>query len=399
MFYSRFGLKQAWFCFLLLVGYMMNIPAAAARESVIPGAECIDAYLPLLKGKRVALLVNPTSQVNGVLLPDTLLRLGLHIEKIFSPEHGFRGQADAGAQVNSGTDPATGLPVISLYGKNKKPTASQLEDVDIVVYDIQDVGARFYTYISTLQYLMEACGENHKPLVILDRPDPLGFMVDGPVLDTAFRSFVGMQPVPAVYGMTPGEYAKMLVGEHWLSGPAPPELTVIPCVHYNHRTRYELPVAPSPNLKNNTAIYLYPSLCLFEGTVISVGRGTDFPFQQYGHPALRNQPDSFRPVSRPGATDPPLKDRWCHGRKIADDPASALQIINGRMSLEWILDAYRSFPEKDQFFIPFFEKLAGNDRLRRQIIAGFSEKAIRASWQPELEAFKKIRARYLLYPE
>lgn len=398
MFYSRFSLKQARFCFLLLLGYMMSIPAAGAQESVIPGAERIDAYLPLLKGKRVALLVNPTSRVNGVLLPDTLLRLGLHIEKIFSPEHGFRGQADAGAQVNSGTDPATGLPVISLYGKNKKPTVSQLEDVDIVVYDIQDVGARFYTYISTLQYLMEACGENQKLLLILDRPDPLGFMVDGPVLDTAFRSFVGMQPIPAVYGMTPGEYAQMLAGEHWLSGPAP-RLTVIPCANYNHQTRYELPIAPSPNLRNNTAVYLYPSLCLFEGTVVSVGRGTGFPFQQYGHPDLQNQPDSFRPESMPGATDPPLKDQWCHGRKIADDPASALQIINGRISLEWILDAYRSFPEKDRFFIPFFEKLAGNDRLRQQIIEGLSEEAIRASWKPELEAFKKIRARYLLYPE
>jgi uncharacterized protein YbbC (DUF1343 family) len=398
MFYPRFSPARVRFAFLLLLSLWLQLPAVYARDGVITGAERMEAYLPLLKDKKVALLVNQTSTVNGVLLPDTLLRRGLHIVKIFSPEHGFRGQADAGAEVGSGIDSATGLPVISLYGKNKKPTAAQLEDVDVVVYDIQDVGARFYTYISTLQYLMEACGENRKPLIILDRPNPLGFMVDGPVLDTAFRSFVGMQPIPAVYGMTPGEYAKMLAGEHWLSGAAP-SLTVIPCDHYSHQTLYELPVAPSPNLKNNAAIYLYPSLCLFEGTVISVGRGTDFPFQQYGHPDLLNQPDSFRPERRPGATKPPLLDQWCHGRNLPRNADSALNILQGQMSLQWILDAYQNFPQKDQFFIPFFDKLAGNDLLRQQITAGLSGETIRASWQPALKAFKKIRAKYLLYTD
>jgi len=360
------------------------------------GAEQMDSYLHLFQNKRVALVVNPTSQVNGVLLPDTLLKRNVHITKIFSPEHGFRGNADAGATVQNGIDPKTNLPVISLYGKNKKPSPEQLKDVDIIVYDLQDVGARFYTYISTLEYLLDACAENKKQLIILDRPNPLGFIVDGPVLDKKQKSFVGMQSIPVIYGMTPGEYAKMLIGEKWIVNNKV-DLTVVPCANYNHKSHYELPIAPSPNLKNMTAIYLYPSLCFFEGTVISIGRGTDFPFQQYGHPKLQNQGYGFTPKSTEGASNPPLKGQYCLGEKVADSPEEALLKTDDRLNLKWLLKAYADFPEKDQFFISYFEKLAGNDILRQQIISGKSEAEIRQSWQTDLDKFKEIRQKYLIY--
>lgn len=367
-------------------------------EKAIPGAYNFDAYVPQLKGKRVALLVNQTSEVNGELLPDILLQKGVNIVKIFSPEHGFRGTADAGAHVSGSVDAKTGLPIISLYGNNKKPSSAQLNDVDIVIYDLQDVGARFYTYISSLQYLMEACGENNKRLIILDRPDPLGFMVDGPVLEKKYSSFVGMQPIPVVYGMTPGEYAQMLLGEKWIS-PANVALEVIPCKNYTHHSLYELPVAPSPNLKKMAAIYLYPSLCLFEGTPVSVGRGTDFPFQQFGHPALNNYSYTFTPESVNGATNPPLKGQICKGILIATTAEDALEKIDGKLQLGWLLDAYKKYPDKPAFFTSFFEKLAGTDVLRKQIQQGLSEDEIRKSWLPQLDAFKKIRSKYLLYAE
>lgn len=370
---------------------------APAQEPVLPGAYQFSEYLPLLQHKRVGVLVNQTSEINGALLPDTLLKLGVHVVKIFSPEHGFRGKADAGAQIKDDTDAQTGLPVISLYGKNKKPAAEQMQGIDIMIYDIQDVGARFYTYISTLEYMMEACAEANIPLVILDRPDPLGWIVDGPVLDTAFRSFVGRQPVPVVYGMTPGEYAQMLIGEHWLNGAAP-KLKVITCKNYTHDSRYRLPVMPSPNLKNMAAIYLYPSLCLFEGTAISVGRGTSYPFQQYGHPDLASLPDSFQPKAMAGATQPKLEGQICHARLLAQNDSEALSLINNRMQIKWLLEAYHHFPDKASFFNNFFNTLAGSDRLQQQIIAGKKEAEIRKSWQPQLQAFKKIRAGYLLYP-
>jgi uncharacterized protein YbbC (DUF1343 family) len=381
---------------LITVCFLFYFPVAA-QTPVVTGAERMEDYLPLLQNKNIALVVNATSQVNGVLLPDTLLKRNVHIVKIFSPEHGFRGKADAGAEVKNGTDPRTQLPVVSLYGNNKKPTAAQLKGVDLVVYDLQDVGVRFYTYISTLQYVMESCGEQKIPLLLLDRPDPLGFIVDGPVLKPPFRSFVGMQPVPVIYGMTPGEYARMLIGENWLGCPAP-ELKVIICKHYNHQNHYQLPVMPSPNLKNMAAVYLYPSLCFFEGTAVSVGRGTDFPFQQFGHPDLKNQPSGFTPVSMLGATHPPFENRYCHGQKIADSPQEALTATDGRLNLKWLLSAYKNFPDKEHFFKPYFEKLVGNDVLRKQIREGLSEAAIRKSWQPELDRFKKIREKYLLYP-
>jgi uncharacterized protein YbbC (DUF1343 family) len=311
-------LTTLFFCCAIAV-YGQNERNKSAEKGIIEiltAADQTELYLPQLKNKKVGLIVNQTSEINGVLLPDTLLKLGVNVVKIFSPEHGFRGNADAGAKVKSGFDTQTGLQVISLYGNNKKPAADQLKDIDILVFDLQDVGARFYTYISTLQYTMEACAENNKTIMVLDRPNPLGFIVDGPILEQANQSFVGMQPIPVVHGMTVGEYAKMLIGEKWLKSSAP-KLIVIPCKNYTHKSLYALPVSPSPNLKNMTAIYLYPSLCFFEGTQVSLGRGTDKPFQQFGHPSLKGYNYSFTPASMPGATDPPLKNKKCFGKVVA----------------------------------------------------------------------------------
>jgi uncharacterized protein YbbC (DUF1343 family) len=373
-------------------------PKAKNREQILTGADQTAAYLPQLKNKRVGLIVNQTSEIEGVLLPDTLLKAGVTIVKIFSPEHGFRGNADAGAKVKSGVDEQTGLPVISLYGNNKKPTAAQLKDIDILVFDLQDVGARFYTYISTLQYALEACAENGKPLMVLDRPNPLGYIVDGPILESSNQSFVGMQPIPVVHGMTVGEYAKMLIGEKWLKS-AKPVLTIIPCKNYTHRNLYQLPVSPSPNLKSMTAIYLYPSMCFFEGTQVSLGRGTDKPFQQFGHPLLKKFKYTFTPTSMPGATDPPLKNQKCYGMLVATNETDAIDLTDRKLQIKWLLEAYQNFPEKNKFFTSYFEKLAGTATLRKQIEQGLSEAAIRKSWEPGLNKFKAIRKKYLLYPE
>ena len=368
-------------------------------QELLTGADRISSYLPLLEGKQVGLLVNPTSEVNGVLLPDTLLALGVKVVKIFSPEHGFRGTADAGAAVKSGRDEKTGLPVISLYGNHKKPTTADLKDIDVLVYDLQDVGVRFYTYISTLEYALEACIENKVSLMVLDRPNPLVDVVDGPVLEAAHRSFVGMQSIPVIYGMTPGEYAEMLIGEAWVKGDQK-LLTVIPCANYTRESKCTLPVAPSPNLKSMAAIYLYPSLCLFEGTVISVGRGTEQPFQVFGHPQLKDYPFSFVPQSLPGASKPLYKGQRCYGRKLATDELTALSATEGgQLRLQWIIEAYQSFPDKENFFNNFFVKLAGTNKLKQQIEAGLSEAAIKESWQADLNQFKTIRSKYLLYPE
>jgi uncharacterized protein YbbC (DUF1343 family) len=387
--------NQFFFLFLFIFFWTVE---GNAQYRITPGDCQMDAYLKVLKGKKVALLVNQTSEIDGVLLPDTLLKRGIHVVKIFSPEHGFRGAADAGAGVKDGIDEKTGLVVVSLYGKNKMPSRDSLSGVDVVVYDLQDVGVRFYTYISTLQYMMEACGNAGIPMLILDRPDPLGSIVDGPVLDTVFRSFVGMQPVPVVYGMTPGEYARMLIGENLLKGKAP-ALTVIPCENYTHDSLYQLPVAPSPNLKNMASVYLYPSLCLFEGTAISVGRGTFFPFQQFGHPDLKMLPDSFRPEPMTGALHPKLEGELCYGRLLANTPEEALQLVNGKMQLRWLLQAYQMFSKKDEFFNPFFNTLAGSELLQQQIKSGMTEAEIRKSWEPGLEQFRKIREKYLLYSD
>ena len=369
------------------------------------GAERMGEYLPMLKGKRVALLVNHTSRVGSALLPDTLLRRGVQVVKLFVPEHGFRGTADAGAHIDNGKDAKTGLAIFSLHGSNKKPTAEQMKDVDVLVYDLQDVGARFYTYISTLQYAMQACAERGVPIVVLDRPNPNRRVVDGPVLDTSLRSFVGMQPIPIYYGMTAGEYSKMLVGERWFPRAASTKLTVIPCSGYDGQQRYELPVPPSPNLRTSTAVENYGWMCLFEGTVVSLGRGTDHPFEQWGHPDFKGKArDTFTPRSVPGATDPPLKGKLCYGRKIFNKNTS-LSNLEDVLSLSAGVDptplitAYIFYGKKADFFNPFFEKLAGTRELRQQIESGMGSLQIVASWKPALENFKKIRKKYLIYPD
>lgn len=374
-------------------------------NNILPGAERMGEYLPMLEGKKVAVFANHTSVVGSSNLIDTLVKRGVKISVVFGPEHGFRGTADAGEKIDNVTDPATGIPVISLYGKKRKPSAEDLKDIDIMIFDIQDVGVRFYTYISSLEEYMESAIENNKPLIILDRPNPNGFYVDGPVLDPKFKSFVGMQPVPIVYGMTIGEYARMLVGENWLS----PEkhsssnlnLTVIPCDNYTHKSKYILPVKPSPNLPNIQSIYLYPSTCFFEGTVLSEGRGTDRPFQLFGHPTLPNTLVRFTPRSIEGAKNPKLLNKECYGWDLSGTPQETLQKVNGRVQLKWLIDAYKLFPQKDSFFLKsnFINLLAGSDALAKQIKEGKSETEIRKSWEPALSNFKKIRTKYLLYED
>lgn len=385
-----FNMKQI-ICLLLLCCCL----PAFSQKAVKTGAERMEAYLPLLQGKRVGLLVNQTAVVGTSHVVDTLLKSGVWIAKIFSPEHGFRGQADAGEKLGNSTDSATGLPIVSLYGQHRQPDSRDLADVDVLIFDLQDVGTRFYTYISSLQELMEAAAAHHKPLIVLDRPNPNGFYVDGPVLDTAFRSFVGMQRIPVVHGMTVGEYARMLNGEGWLKGGVHCELTVITCENYTHDTRYALPVKPSPNLPDMRSIYLYPSTCLFEGTAFSLGRGTDKPFQVYGHPSLPKHLFSFTPRSVPGAKKPVLMDQTCYGFDLSGDQKEHSNTI----ALEHVLNAYKLFPEKDKFFNAFFNKLAGSNALQEQIKAGKSAREIRRSWQPGLKAFKKIRKKYLLYED
>lgn len=400
-------------------------------ETILPGDRQMNQYLGLLQGKRVAVFANFSATLGGTHLVDTLLKKGIKVVRIFSPEHGFRGNADAGEAVGSYTDSLTGIEVVSLYGnQHLKPTASELSDVDVLVFDIQDVGVRFYTYIGSLQYYLEAARDYHKPLILLDRPNPNGFYVDGPVLDPKFASFVGMQPIPVVYGMTQGEYASMLIGEGWLHAPIVPSaaatdaathgaaaanpkaganakavtgafrLIVIPCLGYTHHSHYQLPVRPSPNLPNMQSIYLYPSLCLFEGTVVSLGRGTDLPFQCYGHPSFPETGYSFTPHSVPGAKNPPLKDQLCHGYDLSTgSDAQLLQSLDGRLQLKWLLQAYRQYKDTASFFNHFFTRLAGSEQLEAQMKAGLSEDAIRQSWEPGLKAFKAIRAKYLLYPD
>lgn len=376
-----------------------NSLAAASETALRTGAECMERYLPLLEGKRVAVCGNQTSVVGKTHLVDTLLSRKVNIVKLFCPEHGFRGQAEAGATIASGKDPLTGLPVVSLYGKNKKPTAEQLQGVDVVLFDLQDVGCRFYTYISTLHYVMEAAAENGVKVIVLDRPNPNGFYVDGPVLEPQYNSFVGMHPVPIVYGMTIGEYARMINGEKWLANGVQCDLTVIKLEGYTHETRYALPVAPSPNLQTTEAIYLYPSLCLFEGTNVSVGRGTDHPFEMYGAPGMLSGDYRFTPRAIPGVSEnPPFKGLECRGYLLHDIAAENLNNPS-RLNLSYLLTAYRNCVDQSSFFLKnnFFDKLAGTDQLRKQLVVGASEEEIRASWAPDLEKFRHIREQYLLY--
>jgi uncharacterized protein YbbC (DUF1343 family) len=362
------------------------------------GAERMDLYLSALKGKAIAVVGNPTSMVQSTHLVDTLLSLGINIKKVFCPEHGFRGDADAGEQLKNSKDKRTGLPVISLYGKSYKPAAADLKDIDIVIYDIQDVGARFYTYISTMHYVMEACAENGKKVIVLDRPNPNGYYIDGPVLEEKYKSFVGMHPVPIVYGMTAGEYAQMINGEGWLKNKVKCDLTVIPVNSYIHSDLYQLPVKPSPNLPNMKAVYLYPSLCLFEGTIVSVGRGTDYPFQVIGHPKLQNGNFTFTPRSTAGAKFPPYKDTLCNGHDLRDF-ADVFVSSNRQVYLYWLIGTYKDTPVKKSYFNNYFNTLAGTASLKQQIIDGVKEEDIRKSWEPGIKKFKEVRKKYLLYKD
>ncbi len=388
--------------FLTVSWCLFSLPGFSQQEipdtSVIVGAERTQEYLPLLKQKNIALVVNQTSVIGKTFLADSLLALHVAVKKIFSPEHGFLGSADAGAEVESDVDLKTGIPIISLYGKSFKPTAGQLNGIDMVVYDIQDVGVRFYTFISTLHYVMEACAENNVELLILDRPDPNGFYVDGPVLDSAFHSFVGVDPVPIVYGMTPAEYAAMLNGEYWLQNGVQCKLQYVLCENYDHKTMYSLPVNPSPNLRSMTAVYLYPSVCLFEGTIASVGRGTDQPFAKIGYPDFKNGKMKFTPVSMSGAINPPYLNKECSGYDLSGFNTGFF-VWNKHLILRWVEDFYEAYPEKEKFFTDYFEKLAGTDQLRKQIQNGTAEMEIRRSWEPKLGEFKLIRKKYLLYQD
>ena len=370
----------------------------AAKGQIVPGACRTEAYFHLLDGKKIALVANHTSLIGVTHLLDTFLLSGLDVKKVFTPEHGFRGDLDAGAKVPAGRDAKTGLPVISLYGKKVKPSPADLSGIDIVVFDIQDVGVRFYTYLSTLSYVMEACAENNIPLLVLDRPNPNGFYIDGPVLEPSFRSFVGLHPVPVVYGMTIGEYALMVNDEHWLRDSLHCALTVIPCTGYSHDSLYHLPVKPSPNLVDMRSVYLYPSLAFFEGTVVSVGRGTPFPFQVYGHPSMRGCSFHFIPRSMPGMSlHPPHAGKICCGTDLRNYDTIAL-LEKKELILDFLFDAYERFPDKNRFFNSFFDLLAGTSALCEQIKNRLSEEDIRKSWLPGLTKFKEIRKKYLLYP-
>ncbi len=359
---------------------------------LVIAANRLDILLPKLNGKRIALLVNHTATIGKTHIVDSLQKRGVDIKKIFSPEHGFRGNADAGEEIDNSIDTRTKLPIVSLYGNNKKPSAEQLSDIDIVIFDIQDIGVRFFTYISSLHYLMEACAEQNKKLIILDRPNPNGSYVDGPVLDLSLKSFVGMHPIPIVHGLTVGELAQMINGEGWLEGKRKCELEVIKLKNYTHNTPYSLPIKPSPNLPNDQSIALYPSICLFEGTAISVGRGTQHPFEWIGHPNLINQPFQFTPVSIEGmAKKPPHENKICFGIDLSNEKPEK------EISLKYLIQFYRIFPEKEKFFIPYFDKLAGTKLLKEQIKKGMTEKQIRATWKKDLDKYKTMRKKYLIY--
>jgi uncharacterized protein YbbC (DUF1343 family) len=413
-------------------------PAAAQSEisnpksQIIPGAERMEVYLPLLKGKAVAVFANQTSMVKNTHLVDTLLKSGIKIVKIFGPEHGFRGTADAGEHVTDAKDKKTGIPVVSLYGDHKKPTAADLKGVDILVFDIQDVGVRFYTFISSLEYYLQSATAFNKPVIVLDRPNPNGFYVNGPVLDKRFKSFIGTQEVPIVYGMTVGEYAWMIAQEGYIEntmlydftfqknnatantiaydyvkGYKAPEfsgslmLTVITCKNYDHNSKYILPVMPSPNLKSMQSIYLYPSTCFFEGTVMSEGRGTDAPFQIFGHPSLPKNLYAFTPAPNAGAKSSKCFNQQCYGWNLGGTNEEVLKKLNKKIQLKYFIDAYKLFPGKDSFFLKnnFINKLAGNDFFMQQVKQGKTEADIRKSWQPSLLRFKAIRKKYLLYKD
>lgn len=378
------------------------------------GADRSELYLPLLKEKKVGILTNQSGNVfittksvisndsiackltieqKSQSLVDFLLEKGVSVQKVYAPEHGFRGIADAGELIKDGKDTKTGLPIISLYGNNKKPTEKHLENIDVMLFDLQDVGVRFYTYISSLHYLMEACAEQNIPVIVLDRPNPIGSKIDGPILDMNYKSFVGMHPIPVLHGMTIGEYAQMINGEKWLKNSIQCDLTVIPCENYTKNKKYSLPVKPSPNLPNDQSIQLYASLCFFEGTNVSVGRGTSTQFQVYGSPFLKNMPYKFTPQPNEGAKSPIHQGKVCYGEDLTQyDKQPGLD-------LQWVIKAYKHTSDKKVFFNKFFNTLAGSGVLRKQIEQNLSEKEIKKSWEKGLEDFEKTRKKYLIYEE
>ena len=396
--------------FLLFMGIFGQLSAQNISfkkyEYVGTGASQYYQYLPMLAGKHVGVVTNHTGIIQKIVhqkdstitvqnehLVDFLLSKKVKIDKVFAPEHGFRGTADAGEVIKDGVDAKTKLPIVSLYGKNKKPTAEQLKGIEVMLFDLQDVGVRFYTYISTLHYVMEACAENYIPLVILDRPNPNGHFMDGPVLEPAYKSFIGMHPVPVVYGMTIAEYAQMINGEKWLKGGLQCNLKIIPLKSYDRKAIYPLPVAPSPNLLNATAVNLYPSLCFFEGTQVSMGRGTKWQFQIYGSPYLEKTAFTFVPKPNAGDKNPKFNGRTCYGEDLTQTPPLS------QLNLSWLIKAYeQTSGVKTPFFTSSFDKLAGNKTLKEQLLQHKTEKEIRDSWQKSLKDFAKIRRKYLLYP-
>lgn len=378
----------------------LNVPGNAETEEnddrILPGAYQTEEYIPLIENKRIAVVGNQTSVIENTHLVDSLISRNVNLVKVFSPEHGFRGDGDAGAKINDDIDKKTGRPVISLYGDNKKPKSEQLDSIDVIVFDLQDVGVRFYTYISTLHYVMEAAAEKGIKVIILDRPNPNGHIIDGPVRKTGFESFVGMHPVPILYGMTIGEYGRMINGERWLKDSLTCDLTVIEIRHYKHNDKYSLPIPPSPNLKSDNSIILYPGLCFFEGTIVSVGRGTDTPFEIFGHPDFPNEGFSFTPTSQKGATDPKLKGKKCYGIDLTGNEERFKEL-----KLDYLFQArdilHPKYGDKWIDRARFFNLLAGNDKLLKQLNSYASESEIRESWEDDLREFKKIREKYLIY--
>ena len=389
--------KYSQMLMLLLLPFLLEAQLKKPTDLEV-GARQTGHYLPLLYGKNVAVAANQTSVVKDQHLVDFLLEKDINIRKVFSPEHGFRGTASAGKSVSNSKDQKTGLPIVSLYGSNKKPTDAQMKGLDYVVFDIQDVGVRFYTYISTMSYLMEACAENNVKMIVLDRPNPNGYYVDGPMLQPEQKSFVGMHPVPIVHGMTVGEYARMVNGEGWLKNGVQCDLKVVKCKGYDHRTEYKLPIKPSPNLPNYQSVALYPSLALFEGTTVSVGRGTDKPFQQIGAPWFSDSNTTFTPRDRPGAQNPPYEGQECKGFDLKEYAEIYIHGL-GELYLYWLKQSYEMCPDKSNFFNNYFDKLAGTPQLRQQIKSGASVQEIKASWELGLEQFRETRRKYLLYAD
>lgn len=391
LFFTIPHFKNTFLFWLLLVATIDMV-----RAQVIPGAENTTSYINKLRGKKIGLVAHQASIVKTPAgtkhLVDVLLEKGIRLQGVFAPEHGFRGTADAGEKIKDGKDAETGLSIYSLYGENRKPKPEQLQEVELMVFDLQDVGVRFFTYLSTLHYIMEACAEQGIPLLVLDRPNPNTHYIDGPVLEAAHKSFVGMHPVPIVYGMTIGEYAQMINGEKWLAKGLQCQLEVIPIKNYTHQTPYELQIRPSPNLPNAQAIALYPSLCLLEPTVISIGRGTDTQFQIYGHPDFKGYDYRFTPAPNFGSKNPKFNGELCFGKNLTEAPKPT------QIELKWLIDAYSNFPDKAAFFLKGFERISGVSSLKTQLQAGKNETEIRQTWAEDLAEFHRIRSQYLIYP-